>query len=60
MNIQWDSQETLLCDLLWLNSSKTNSYSVVYIRLKKKHKTDSSVTEGGLDFKMWHTVNANG
>lgn len=56
MNIQWDSQETLLCDLLWLNSSKTNSYSVGYIRLKKKkkHKTDSSVTEGGLEFKMWH------
>ncbi len=36
MNIQWHSQETLLCDLLWLNSSKTHSYSVGYIRYKKK------------------------
>ncbi len=60
MNIQWHSQETLLCDLLWLNSSKTHSYSVGYIRIKKKHKTDSSVTAGGLGFKMWHTVNAYG
>lgn len=35
MNIQWDSQETFLCNLVWLNSGKTNSYSVDYIRLKK-------------------------
>lgn len=35
MNIQRLSQETLLCDLVWLNSGKTNSYSVDYIRLKK-------------------------
>lgn len=62
MNIQWDSQETLLCDLVWPNSGKTNSYSINFIRLKnKKHKMYSSfiVIEGGLDFKMWRAVNAN-
>lgn len=35
MNIQWDSQETLSSDLVWLKVVRL-LYSVDYIRLKKK------------------------